>query len=145
MQTDSSEYKILSNAADMIKNIEGLTCEIGLREGGSTQLILNSIKNSGVPKIHIAIDPYGNIEYRHNENASMRLDYTNQMKNRTLYNLYKYCYENDVECLYFPLEDVEFFKRYSDGVPVYNQYKQLINKYSLVFFDGPHSCNLVKD
>lgn len=134
MLTDSSEYSILSNAVDMIKNIEGLTCEIGLREGGSTKIILDSLKNNGVQKTHIAIDPYGNIEYRLKENEVHRMDYTNQMKNKTLYNLYKYCDENNLECLYFPLEDVEFFKRYSDGVPVYNQYKQIINTYSLVFF-----------
>ncbi len=44
MLTDSSEYSILTNAVDMIKNIEGLTCEIGLREGGSTKIILDSLK-----------------------------------------------------------------------------------------------------
>ena len=49
-----------------------------------------------------------------------------------------------MECLYFPLEDTEFFKRYSDGIPIYNEYKKIINTYALVFFDGPHTSNLVK-
>ena len=39
---------------------------------------------------------------------------------------------------FFCLEDSEFFKRYPDGVPVYNNYKSLVNEYALVFFDGPH-------
>ena len=49
-----------------------------------------------------------------------------------------------MECLYFPLEDTEFFKRYSDGVPIYNNNKYIINTYALVFFDGPHTTELVK-
>jgi hypothetical protein len=118
MQSDSSEYEILKNAASMIKNVEGFTCEIGLREGGSSQMILDSVKKNGDSKIHVAIDPYGNIEYSHWENRVERLDYSNQMKNKTLSNLYSYCFENNMECLYFPLEDTEFFKRYSDGIPI---------------------------
>ena len=144
MQSDSSEYEILKNAASMIKNVEGFTCEIGLREGGSSEMILDSVKKNGDSKIHVAIDPYGNIEYSHWENRVERLDYSNQMKNKTLSNLYSYCFKNNMECLYFPLEDTEFFKRYSDGIPIYNEYKKIINTYALVFFDGPHTSNLVK-
>jgi hypothetical protein len=36
------------------------------------------------------------------------------------------------------LEDTEFFKRYHDGVPTYNEHKILVNEYAFVFFDGPH-------
>ena len=57
------------------------------------------------------------------------------MKNNMLKNLYNYCSLNKMECLYFPLEDTEFFKRYSDGIPIYNEKKYIINTYALVFFD----------
>lgn len=145
MKTDSREYHILTNAIDKIQNVDGFTCEIGVREGGSTEIILNKLKNTQQNKIHIAIDPFGNIEYEHWENRKERLDYTNKMKNNMLKNLYKFCSENNMECLYFPLEDTEFFNRYSDGVPIYNENKYILNKYSFVFFDGPHTTVLVKN
>ncbi len=145
MKTDSREYNILINAVNKIQNVDGFTCEIGVREGGSTEMILNTLKNTQQNKIHIAIDPFGNIEYEHWENRKEKLDYTNKMKNNMLKNLYTFCSENNMECLYFPLEDTEFFNRYSDGVPIYNENKYILNKYSLVFFDGPHTTKLVKD
>ena len=145
MKTDSREYNILINAVNNIQNVDGFTCEIGVREGGSTEMILNTLKNTQQNKIHIAIDPFGNIDYEHWENRKEKLDYTNKMKNNMLKNLYTFCCENNMECLYFPLEDTEFFNRYSDGVPIYNEKKYILNKYSLVFFDGPHTIKLVKD
>ena len=144
MNTDSREYDILVDAAKLIKNIDGFTCEIGVREGGGSKIIMDTIKESGKNKIHIAIDPFGNIDYEHWENRKDKIDYTNKMKNNMLKNLYEYCCINNMECLFFPLEDNEFFKRYSDGIPVYNENKYIINSYSLVFFDGPHTTELVK-
>jgi hypothetical protein len=145
MNTDSSEYHILTNAVALVKNVDGFTCEIGVREGGSTLAILETLRTSKQNKIHIAIDPFGNIEYKHWEKKTERLDYTNVMKNRMLKNLYAYCDKNNCEVLFFPLEDTEFFAKYADGVPIYNQYKQVINKYALVFLDGPHTTELVKN
>jgi len=145
MQTDSIEYDILINAIRRIHNIDGFTCEIGVREGGSSQIILDTLKKTNQNKVHIAIDPFGNIDYQHWENRIDKLQYTNKMKNNMLKNLYTYCSLNNMEVLYFPLEDTEFFKRYSDGVPVYNENKYIINTYALVFFDGPHTTNSVKN
>lgn len=145
MNTDSSEYDILVDAVNKIKNIYGLTCELGVREGGSSKIILDTLRDSNQNKIHIAIDPFGNIDYEHWENKKGKLDYTNKMKNNMLKNLYTYCSLHKMECLYFPLEDTEFFKRFTDGIPVYNNNKQIINEYSLVFFDGPHTTKIVKE
>jgi hypothetical protein len=145
MNRDSREYDILGEAAWMIRDIDGLTCEIGVREGGGTKVILDMTIASGRPKVHIAIDPFGNIEYQHWEDRIERIDYTNKMKNRMLQNLYGYCSQTGAECLFFPLEDTEFFKRYADGVPIYDNYKRIENKYALVFFDGPHTTELVKN
>ena len=43
MNTDSSEYNILVNAVKQICNVDGMTCEIGVREGGSSKLILDTL------------------------------------------------------------------------------------------------------
>jgi hypothetical protein len=145
MNTDSREYDILVNAVKLISNVEGFTCEIGVREGGGTKMILDTLKSTKQNKIHIAIDPFGNIDYEHWENKKEKLDYTNDMKNRMLKNLYSYCNDNRMEVLFFPLEDTEFFSKYKDGVPIYNQYKQVLNTYALVFLDGPHTTSLVKN
>ena len=45
MNCDSVEYEILINAVLQIQDIEGFTCEIGVREGGSTQIILDILKS----------------------------------------------------------------------------------------------------
>jgi len=145
MHTDSAEYDILTEAVEKVKNVDGMTCEIGVREGGSTKLILDTLKKTGQNKVHIAIDPFGNIDYTHWENRTEKLDYTNKMKNIMLKNLYAYCSDNEVECIFFQLEDREFFKRFSDGVPIYNENKKLINAYSLVFLDGPHTTAIIRE
>ena len=54
-------------------------------------------------------------------------------------NLYLYCRQKNVNFYMFNLEDTEFFNRYGDGVPVYAEHKRLVNKYSVVHFDGPHT------
>lgn len=59
-----------------------------------------------------------------------------------LANLYAMCPSTGMECLFFPLEDTEFFKRYCDGIPIYDEYKRIVNKYAMVFLDGPHTTEL---
>lgn len=145
MNTDSREYYILKNAVNQIQHIDGLTCEIGVREGGSTQIILDELLSTKQNKIHIAIDPFGNIDYAHWENKTEKLDYTNKMKNNMLKNLYSYCADNNMEVIFFPLEDTEFFEKFSNGIPIYNENKSIINSYALVFLDGPHTTKHVKN
>lgn len=71
--------------------------------------------------------------------------FDNSMRNRVVPSLYYYAFNAGLNFQFFFLEDTEFFSRYSDGVPVYeNQKKKLINEYALVFFDGPHTNEIVK-
>jgi hypothetical protein len=94
---------------------------------------------------HIALDPYGNVDYRSADSNTGKSDYTNQMKNKAYQDLYTWAYTNDYPLIFLPFEDSEFFARFPDGVPVYNEQKFIINKYSLVFFDGPHTTKDVMD
>lgn len=158
--TDSSEYDILANACLKIKNIPGGILELGTRRGGSAKLIMDKLyENGDNQRSFFCIDPYGNIEiectnlnmtihYPGTEvvgdpaskdiTSKRRFDYTNDMRNRIIPSLYYYGYQKGFNFTFFCLEDTEFFKRYSDGVPVYDQYKEIINEYALVFLDGPH-------
>ena len=142
---DSSEYNILINAVKNIKNVPGITVEIGVREGGSSYLIMKTLlENNDKRDSHLGLDPYGNIDYTHWENVTQKLGYTNDMKNRMMKNIYKWCEINDFNFILLPLEDTEYFKRFTDGLPIYNENKKICNEYSLVFFDGPHSVNDIK-
>lgn len=138
LPTDSGDYHLLTKGVELSKNIEGLTCEIGLRRGGGTKFILDALQRFG-KKVHIAIDPYGSIEYEHKEGEFVHLDYTNEMRDECLTNLYAYTRQLQIPFIFFNLEDTEFFKRYSDGVPVYANEKQILNTYSFVHYDGPHA------
>jgi hypothetical protein len=157
--TDSQEYEILVEAANQAKDVPGAAIEIGTRRGGSAKMIMDALRG-GIPnRPMFCIDPYGNIEIEctnlnmtiHNPDRAIegdkmskeitspqRFDYDNTMRNRIIPSLYFYGYQAGFDFSFFCLEDTEFFKRYSDGVPTYNNQKEIVNQYAFVFFDGPH-------
>jgi hypothetical protein len=139
LETDSQDYHILANATRDIKNIPGLICEIGTRRGGSMKVIIDALlENQDFDRNVIGLDPYGNIDYCCTQEETKKLDYTNNMRNETIYSLYSYVINKPVNLIIHILEDTEFFQRFSDGVPFYKESKTIINDYALVFFDGPH-------
>jgi hypothetical protein len=161
MHADGLEYEILYDACQLIKGVEGLTCELGVRKGASSALIMQACIDNEDQRVHIGIDPYGNIEascpkweglQRHGNSHPPKevitkiaksggdvtdYGYTDELMMQTLPLIYKWCEERQVKFLFFSLEDTEFFKRFADGVPVYDEYKKIINKYALVFYDVP--------
>ena len=140
IERDGNYYEELIKACEETRGIPGATFEIGVRRGGSSQLIMEHMKGTGKP--HIAIDPYGAIDYEDIAGIH-KTDYTNQMKNETLASLYAWCRDNSCDFIFYNLEDIEFFKRFPKGVPYYNTEKQIIDKYSLAFIDGPHATEPV--
>ena len=142
IETDSAHYEELIIAIAETKDIPGATVEIGTRRGGSSLMIMQG--NLGQKKPHISIDPYGNIDY-HDVMGIHKSDYTNHMKTQTMASLFAWSYENNYNFIFFNLEDTEFFKRFPDGVPVYEDDKRIENKFSLVFIDGPHHNQAVLD
>lgn len=136
---DSADYHLLTKGIELSKDVPGMTCEIGLRQGGGTKFIIDAIAQYCPGKTHIAIDPYGSILYELKENHFVRLDYTNEMRDECLKNVYAYCQEKKVNFLFFNLTDLDFFERYQHGIPIYDIERRVEKKYSFVFFDGPHS------
>lgn len=144
LETDSGDYHVLANATKLIHGVSGILCEIGTRRGGSLKIIIDSLlENNDFNRNVIGIDPYGNVPYISSEGALVLYDYTNDMRNETFASLYTYIQNKPVNLLLFVLEDSEFFKRYSDGVPFYFNVKTVIDRYSLVFFDGPHDLQSI--
>jgi len=135
---DSLDYDLLYRAAEKAKDVEGLFCEIGTRRGGSLKHIIDAVTNTGTFRHIVAIDPYGNIDYTPGDHGVQKFDYTNDMKNEAWNNIYQYAQGKPVNIIFFNLEDIEFFNRFSTGVPVYQEVKQIFSKYAFVFFDGPH-------
>lgn len=144
LEVDSEEYDILIEAVIATRGVPGISCEIGVRGGGSSSIIMLCYHINSDDRYHIGIDPYGNIDYVENDTSTAKYDYTNDMKIQALADIHQWCMKHRVQFQLFNMEDVEFFKRFSDGVPVYNETKSIINRYCLVFFDGPHSVRSVK-
>jgi len=166
--TDSQEYDILANAAKNIKGVGGAVIEIGTRRGGSAKIIIDALEQNGdANRSMFCVDPYGNIDLEiTNKSASVhypgqyklegdpmspdvnfatKFDYTNDMRNRVIPSLYYYAFQAGLNFTFFCLEDTEFFKRYADGVPVYEEFKKFENQYAFVFFDGPHTNEAVQE
>ena len=144
---DSLEYEQLKEAVIKTIGVPGYICEIGLRGGGGTFYFLETLREiNDQQRGVVAIDPYGNIPYISGDNEVIKQDYTNGMRDDTLLNLYVYVIQsgcaNDFH--FFNLEDTEFFQRYADGIPMYNETKFMMNQYSVVHLDGPHSTDALK-
>jgi len=144
LTTDSGSYDVLERAVKQAQ-CGGLIMEIGTRRGGSTKIIIDAMLASGKQgDTLVCVDPYGNIEYAEREGVVRRLDYTNQMRNDTAKNLFAYVHDKPINVHLLVLEDTEYFKRYSDGFPVYNESKQLLQDYTCIFYDGPHDVASLK-
>ena len=135
---DSIEYELLEKCCKLIKNSDPLTCEIGVRLGMGSEVILQSLKDKN--HWHIGIDPYGDINYDHFDKDSTikHIDgqnptYPNDMKLTLLQSL------NFSNFNLFQMSDDDFMARFYVVVHIYNQVKkQIKNDYDLVCLDGPH-------
>lgn len=144
IEGDSLEYEFLENAVKRLDNPIGTSVEIGVRRGLGSKIIIDTYRkyHPNILLVHLGIDPYGNIKYNDNDMMVVRLDYTNQMKQQML----KDFSELYPEFHFVNLEDSEFFKRFADGYPVYEQFKRKLNQYEIVHFDGPHDTyNVMKE
>ena len=131
IQGDSVEYDKL---AEWVKTLpiysespsQILTCEIGVREGLGSQIIMDEITRRlpGVRYKHIAIDPYGNLPYQHYDNSPGKqvFDYSDQMKDQMIKDFTRY-----PEFKFHNLTDTEFMDKHPDMGP-----------FDFVHFDGPH-------
>lgn len=168
LQTDSVEYEVLYNATQNIKGVPGGIVEIGTRRGGSARLIIDALISIGeaAGRTMFCIDPYGNIPYDvTNLNATahhpgvpiegdpeskelttkVRCDYNNNMRDRVIPNVCKIAHDAKINFIFLPFTDTVFFQKFDDGWPEYNEVEIFCNTYALVFFDGPHTPEKIKE
>lgn len=140
---DGEDYEVLVRGANAAAGVEGMSIEVGLRLGLGTKVMLDAMAATDQKRTHIAIDPFGDVEYAIGEDHTGRRDYTNQMQHDALSNLHLYAMLRGLHFLYLPLDDLEFFRRFADGVPTYDRAKRLETQYALVYLDGPHDLESV--
>jgi hypothetical protein len=120
---DSIEYDLLAKWANF--DCKGdYSCEIGVRDGMGSKIIMDNIKNN---YIHIGVDPYANLNYQHYDTSpSYTADYTDEMRDTMLNDLKSY--RNAGKFHLANMTDTLFMCH-----PDYNE-----KKYAFVHFDGPH-------
>jgi hypothetical protein len=144
LETDSTDYHVLAQAVQRIRDVPGMICEIGTRMGGSLHIMIHAlIQNQDLNRNLVYVDPYGDIPYKHDENSLVRMDYTNHMKYQAQSLINQMLLDKPVNAVFLCMEDTEFFQRFADGVPFYQSAKKLETQYALVFIDGPHDAHHV--
>jgi hypothetical protein len=135
------KYEMLAKVASIAP--EGILVEIGFRAGTGVMSMIEG-NTSSDRNLYVAIDPFGNVPYKEG-NRVMRHDYTNERRKGTLNNFYNYL--SDIQTtnfIFFNLESVEFFDRYSDGIPDYfSGEKRVRTDYSVAHLDGQHDTETV--
>ena len=142
---DSTEYHLITKEIGKLKlNQVTLTCEIGLREGLGSKIIMDAILDSK-PKLykHVAVDPYNNLNYQHyDKSESYTADYTEDMKQKTV----SYLYQNYQEFDFYHMTDEYYFEAMKEG----HQFSvdgncMIYGLYKVVHLDGPHTTHAVLD
>jgi len=119
IQGDSKEYDLLQRWCETSKLKGGLSCEIGVREGLGSKIILDHFS----PHCHHGVDPYGNLKYQHyGDTGEYTCDYTDDMYKRMLVDFADY--SNFVP---LKMTDIDYMDKFSNT-----------KCYDFVHFDGPH-------
>ena len=103
IEGDSKEYELLTKWAKDFDCQGYKTCEIGVRKGLGSKIIMDAIREHK-PNLykHVAIDPYNNLSYEHYDSESSVVgDYTEEMKQKTV----SYLYQNYPEFDFYHMTD----------------------------------------
>lgn len=126
---DSTEYNLLRDWCETAPLFDTstriLTCEIGVREGLGSKIIMDCFKERLQEKEykHIGIDPYNNLKYQHYDHTpAYTCDYTEEMRQQMVKDFKDY-----KEFDFKNMTDVQFMYEFYWTQP-----------YHFVHFDGPH-------
>ena len=145
---DSTEYDLLKKWCETLPFFEEpksvTTCEIGVREGLGSQVIMMGIKAriGNKPYEHIAVDPFGSLEYEHFDFQKERgykwkrdgvwTDkapvYSDEMRVQLVKD-----FENNKNFNFYHFTDIQYMNLFNSTDKIYD----------LVHFDGPHTTREV--
>ena len=121
---DSSDYDLLEKWTKDFDCQGYKTCEIGVREGLGSKIIMDNVRNN---YIHVGVDPYGNLKYQHyDDTGAYTCDYTDDMRD-TMLNDFKE-YRNQGRFTLCNMTDTKFM----------NDTEHKDSTFAFVHFDGPH-------
>jgi len=121
---DSTEYELLDKWTKGFDCMGYKTCEIGVREGLGSKIIMDNVVNN---YLHVGVDPYGNLEYQHyDDTGAYTCDYTDEMRDTMLSDFKPYI--NQGKFTLCNMTDTQFM----------NDTEHRHSKFAFVHFDGPH-------
>jgi len=135
---------------ECIKNLTkkyGVTIEIGVHEGGGSKRIIDAYKqfHPSALHYHIGVDPFGSAPYIHTDGDFRENKVDFRYGDEKRWYLQKAIVDNqDKNFIFLLLESQEYFKRFSDGYPIFIKGKKFkLAKYDLVHLDGLHAIKYV--
>ncbi len=130
---DSSDYDLLEKWTKGFDCQGYKTCEIGVREGLGSKIIMDNVFNN---YIHVGVDPYGDLVYQHCDDQPDRTwygfekgiapTYPDSMRDQMLYDFKPY--RNEGRFTLCNMTDTKFM----------NDTEHKNSKFAFVHFDGPH-------
>jgi hypothetical protein len=99
------------------------TCEIGVREGLGSKIIMDNVVNN---YFHVGVDPYGNLKYQHyDDTGKYQCDYTDDMRDQMLKDFESYIKTGKFSpCI---MTDTRFYEQYLN--------MQLVNLHLCIWMD----------
>jgi hypothetical protein len=121
---DSKDYELLEKWTKDFDCQGYKTCEIGVREGLGSKIIMDNVVNN---YFHVGVDPYGNLKYQHyDDTGKYQCDYTDNMRDQMLKDFEPYIKTGKFSpCI---MTDIDFM----------TVSKHASSKFAFVHFDGPH-------
>jgi len=135
---DSTEYDLLEKWSKDFDCQGYKTCEIGVREGLGSKIIMDGVRNN---YIHVGVDPYGDLVYQHFDDQAQRQwigyepgvapTYPDSMRDTLLNDMMPYRKQGKFTlCI---MTDTEFME----------DSKHRDSKFAFVHLDGPHTTKAV--
>ena len=134
IEGDGKEYELLTKWVKDFDCKGHYSCEIGVRQGYGSKLIMDNVKNN---YMHVGVDPYGELKYQHHDRTftqgwpeyirgSISAGYTDEMRDTMLKDMYEY--RNQGKFTLANMTDTMFMCH-----PDWNE-----KTYAFVYLDGPH-------
>ena len=130
---DSTDYDLLDKWSKDFDCQGYKTCEIGVREGLGSKIIMDNVRNN---YIHVGVDPYGDLVYQHCDDQADRQwigyepgvapTYPDSMRDQMLYDFKPY--RNEGRFTLCNMTDTKFM----------NDTEHKNSTFAFVHFDGPH-------
>ena len=130
---DSTDYDLLDKWSKDFDCKGHKTCEIGVREGLGSKIIMDNVRNN---YIHVGVDPYGDLVYQHCDDQPNRQwighepgvapTYPDSMRDQMLYDFKPY--RNEGKFVLCNMTDTKFM----------NDTEHKNSTFAFVHFDGPH-------